>query len=158
MGKLEHLELLNMADNKLEDVKALAPLTNLVTINLDRNCLTTLEGLNFTELKRLRVLSGSDNQLTELATSVGELSMLESLNLERNKLEDVPMELGNLIKKMQVMKLDENPIKDAKLRKNIKKATEGARELKEVLKFMSKNAKKSGGKKGKGGKKKKGKK
>lgn len=151
MGKLENLELLNLADNKLEDITALKPLTNLVTVSLDRNALTSLEGLNFPNLQRLRTLNACDNQLATLDATVGQLGLLENLNLERNKLTEVPCELGNLLKKMQTLKMDDNPIKDPKVKKNLKKAVEGGRDLKEVLKFLVKNGAQSGG--GGGGKK-----
>ena len=71
------------------------------------------------------------------------------LNLSSNQLETVPSELGNLTKKLQKLLTSDNPIKDPRVRKNLKKAEKGGRDLKEALKFLAKQKKKGGKKKGK---------
>merc|ERR1712146_146348 len=93
---------------------------------------------------------GSKNKINSLSDDIGDLvGSLKTLNLSSNQLETVPSELGNLTKKLQKLLTSDNPIKDPRVRKNLKKAEKGGRDLKEALKFLAKQKKKGGKKKGK---------
>eukprot|EP00941_MAST-03F_sp_MAST-3F-sp1_P003366 g3366.t1 len=153
IGKCAKLEVLELSGNKLTSVAPLKPLRELVSLHADNNQLTSLDGIHFKKLKRLVDVSASHNNIEEVPEAIGECSSLQTLNLSHNKCVTVPAALGNLGKKKLVkLLLNDNPIKDPKLKKNLKKALEGAKDLKEALKWISKNA---GGGGGKGKKKKK---
>lgn len=149
LGECEKLEVIDVSRNHLTTLKPLSKLTQLVTVHANDNELENLEGLEFTNLERLVDLSCSNNMINTLSDDIGALcGSLMMLNVSSNKLEEVPSDLGNLQKKLQKLLTSDNPIKDPRVRKNLKKAEKGGRDLKEALKFLAKQ-KKKGGKKGK---------
>ena len=149
IGQCEKLEMIDVSKNLLTSLKPLTTLTQLVSVHADENELENLEGLAFSNLERLVDLSCSKNKINSLSDDIGDLvGSLKTLNLSSNQLETVPSELGNLTKKLQKLLTSDNPIKDPRVRKNLKKAEKGGRDLKEALKFLAKQ-KKKGGKKGK---------
>ena len=150
IGQCEKLEMIDVSRNRLTSLKPLSTLTQLVSVHADENDLENLEGLDFSNLERLVDLSCSKNKINTLSDDIGDMvGSLQTLNLSSNQLEEVPSELGNLTKKLQKLLTSENPIKDPRVRKNLKKAEKGGRDLKEALKFLQKQKKKGGGKKGK---------
>jgi len=148
ISQCEKLEVIDVSRNHLTSLKPLSALTQLVSVHADENELENLEGLNFADLERLVDLSCSKNKINVISDDIGDLvGSLMTLNLSSNQLEAVPSELGNLQKKLQKLVTNDNPIKDPRVRKNLKKAEKGGRDLKEALKFLSKQKKKGGGKK-----------
>ena len=76
------------------------------------NCsLVELEGRFFLEMRYLRKLNASKNQIKQLSVCIGQLKQLEVLNLESNCLEMIPMEIGNLARSLKVLKLGYNKLK-----------------------------------------------
>jgi len=151
LSRCEALEVIDVSHNALTTLMPLAPLKQLVSLHADSNQLTSLDGLTFSELERLVDLSCSGNQISALSPEIGLLAgSLMTLNLSSNKLTAVPAELGQLGKKKKLQKLllGDNPIKDPRVKKNLKKAEKGGRDLKEALKFLEKSAGKKGKKKG----------
>ena len=148
LSKCESLEVIDVSGSSLSSLQVLAPLTQLVSVHADGNDLTNLDGLTFDSLERLVDLSCSNNKINEISSDIGMLSgSLMTLNLSSNELTEVPGELGNLQKKLQKMLFAGNPIKDPRVKKNLKKAENGGRDLKEALKFLAKQKGKKGGKK-----------
>ena len=146
-GKLAKLEALDVRRNALTSFAAFVfPLTNLVTIYVDDNQLDSIDGLHFEKLTRLREITAASNALTELPEVIVNLKVLEVLKLQNNQIVSLPV----LPKKLKECLMDGNPIKDPKLRKLCVAASRGARELKNLCKFLEKSSKKGGkGKKGK---------
>jgi len=127
------LELLDLSFNQLDDVSALSPLVKLSQIKLDANKLTSLDGINWKELKQLSSLSAVGNELKELSTDIGEFAQsLEHLEVSENKLTALPPNLCEL-KKVKMLGVAGNPIKDQKA---LKAAEKGAKDLKTYLSKM----------------------
>jgi len=127
------LELLDLSFNQLDDVSALSPLVKLSQIKLDANKLTSLDGINWKELKQLSSLSAVGNELKELSADIGEFAQsLEHLEVSDNKLTALPPNLCDL-KKVKMLGVAGNPIKDQKA---LKAAEKGAKDLKTYLSKM----------------------
>jgi Leucine-rich repeat (LRR) protein len=70
--------------------------TNLEELNLSHNNLTGALQSQVWQLRNLKVLNHSDNQMTGVPAEVGQLQKLEILDLSNNQLTGLPNELGNL--------------------------------------------------------------
>lgn len=70
--------------------------TTLETLNLSNNRLTNAPQSQIGQLKNLKSLDLSGNELTGLPAELGQLKNLETLNVSNNHLTGLPMELGNL--------------------------------------------------------------
>jgi hypothetical protein len=82
LDKLTQLNVLNLGDNQLTNVKGLEKLTQLKKLSLYKNQLTEVKGLeNFTELTYLNLYG---NQLTKLPKDLEKLTQLEDLDLQHN--------------------------------------------------------------------------
>mmetsp|Transcript_40641 Transcript_40641/g.73189 ORF Transcript_40641/g.73189 Transcript_40641/m.73189 type:complete len:551 (+) Transcript_40641:70-1722(+) len=127
------LELLDLSFNQLDDVSSLSPLVKLSQIKLNANKLTSLDGINWKELKQLSIVSAVGNELKELSGDIGEFAQsLEHLEVSENKLTALPPNLCDL-KKVKVLAVSGNPIKDQKA---LKAAEKGAKDLKTYLSKM----------------------
>lgn len=71
-------------------------LTALEYLDLSNNKLTGAPQSQIGQLKNLKNLNLSENQLTGLSAELGQLNKLETLNVSRNRLTGLPNELGNL--------------------------------------------------------------
>jgi len=78
---------------------------HVVLLDLIDNGLVGALGLTY--LMHLRL---SDNQLTSLPNSIGELSRLKNLYLQRNQLRSLPLEVGDL-PELEELRLDGNRLK-----------------------------------------------
>ncbi|TMW66370.1 hypothetical protein Poli38472_004135 [Pythium oligandrum] len=89
------LKELDLRNNYLTEVPSRCQVLFTVdTLLLSYNRIQTLEGFPWASMKRLSVISLSDNQLESLGT-VYELPLLTSLSVENNNLRQIPAELGN---------------------------------------------------------------
>ncbi len=70
--------------------------TELEELDLSDNRLTGALPAEIRNLRNLRVLDASRNQMTGVPAEVGQLSELQYLDLSDNKLTGLPLELGNL--------------------------------------------------------------
>lgn len=137
LAKCAGLQVLDASFNKIASLKATHGLENLATLNVAGNSLSALD-LDFASLGRLHDLIISNNAIEELPAGVGLLAGLDTLNAENMQLTALPVELTEL-KKVTVLKIDRNPIKDSKV---AKMAAENNR--KELWKYIQKKDGKSG--------------
>eukprot|EP00931_Biecheleriopsis_adriatica_P085870 TRINITY_DN60651_c0_g1_i1.p1 TRINITY_DN60651_c0_g1~~TRINITY_DN60651_c0_g1_i1.p1 ORF type:complete len:538 (+),score=150.07 TRINITY_DN60651_c0_g1_i1:58-1671(+) len=124
------LELLDLSFNQLDSVTSLSPLSKLSQLKLDANKLTSLDGVTWKDLKQLSMMSAVGNEIKELSNEIGEhAASLEHLELSENKLTTLPPNLCEL-KKVKLIGIAGNPIKDQKV---IKAAEKGTKDLKTYL-------------------------
>uniref|UniRef100_A0A7S3LPC5 Uncharacterized protein n=1 Tax=Aplanochytrium stocchinoi TaxID=215587 RepID=A0A7S3LPC5_9STRA len=132
MSNLSKLELLNLDNNMFEHLGTLEGMTSLSTLRAANNEIVEIE-LAFEGLVRLATLSISHNKIAEIPSGVGVLQNLLEFEAESNLIEEIPYEFCSL-KRVKVFKLADNPIKDPKLVKLLKK--NGA--LKDIWKYIEK--------------------
>ena len=148
VGSLAKLEVLELSGCCLEGgARAASPLRQLVSVHADDNALTSLEGIRFKKLGRLRRPQRFRNRIEELP-DLGECASLQTLNVGENALTTVPSGLERLEEEAGKLLAAENPIKDPVSRKP-EEGGEGRQGPEGALKWIAKNA--GGG--GKGGKK-----
>jgi Leucine-rich repeat (LRR) protein len=81
--------------------------TNLEELNISHNFLTGAIQSQIGQLKNLKVLNASYNQMTGVPAEVGQLQNLQVLDLSYNQLTGLPNELGNL-KNLKTLNLTGN--------------------------------------------------
>merc|ERR1712028_212798 len=107
LPKLKYLEIVDLGDNLLEDVKAIGKLSSLLSLKLDTNQIMTIE--NLPPLANLQLLDLSNNKLTSVDAIAHPMLMYLSLN--NNQLEALP----DLIKQLELLDLSMNAITELKL-------------------------------------------
>jgi Leucine-rich repeat (LRR) protein len=148
LGKLKHIEVLELSENKISSLLPLAPLTTLLTLNANGNQISDISMLNFEGLSRLETLSLARNKLIELPNEIGQLQQLAILNISDNEVVELPSGMSDLKeKKIRDLRILPNPIADKKVLKVLNKdrVTEVVKELWKLLAADT-------GKKGKKGK------
>ena len=80
---------------------------NLEELNVSNNYLTGAIQSQIGQLKNLKVLNASHNQMTGVPAEVGQLKNLQVLDLSYNQLTGLPNELGNL-KNLKTLNLSGN--------------------------------------------------
>lgn len=140
IGALPNLELLNLECNELDNLQfihsvGLEPgaVSKLTTLNVSTNQIKVLD-IDFERKPRLRVISATNNQIEEISNRIVFLEQLNELVLEKNMIRAVPTEICQL-KKVKVLKMNDNPIKDQKVVKMLKQTGK----LKELWKYFKKN-------------------
>lgn len=71
-------------------------MSTLEELNISNNILTGAIQSQIGQLKKLKVLNASNNQMTGVPAEVGQLINLQVLDLSNNQLTGLPNELGNL--------------------------------------------------------------
>eukprot|EP01064_Diplonema_japonicum_P012119 TRINITY_DN1958_c0_g1_i1.p1 TRINITY_DN1958_c0_g1~~TRINITY_DN1958_c0_g1_i1.p1 ORF type:complete len:505 (+),score=229.52 TRINITY_DN1958_c0_g1_i1:39-1553(+) len=141
LGECKKLEVLKLGRNKVSDLDVLRKHTNLTMIHCNNNQLTSLEAIPFENLARLSELCMQGNAITELPDEVGSCPVLSKISLQNNQIKELPAALTAL-KKVKEVNMDENPLKDNKVKKYL---DQGGKGLKDLWKYLEKNAKKGGG-------------
>merc|ERR1711881_211913 len=93
-----HLQRLNLSHNRLENcdewLNGETKFERLETLDLSDNKLTAIDEGATKGLSSLRDLNVSYNQLTELPTSIADMTDLKKINVSNNRLETLPPTLG----------------------------------------------------------------
>ncbi|KAM3935080.1 malignant fibrous histiocytoma-amplified sequence 1 homolog [Leptodactylus fuscus] len=79
---------------------------NIQILNLDRNKLKTVFGIN--HLQELKILILSKNELIDFPTEIQSLTHLEKLELNQNKIQTIPAGIFLLLKHLKHLKLNNN--------------------------------------------------
>ncbi len=145
IDQCKKLKTIDVSFNELSDLKPLMGLTNLGSLQVSGNKLTSLD-LNYANLDHLYDLQASNNFIQELPSGIGQLLGLTQLVAENNRIVALPDELTAL-KKIKVLKLLGNPIKDQKVVKMLRED-----QRKDLWKYLDKIG--VGGKRGQKGEKK----
>ncbi|KAJ9449320.1 Protein lap1 [Diplonema papillatum] len=143
LGKLPKLEVIKAGRNKLTTLAPLQPLKQLTIIQAESNALTSFDGLDLENSTRLSEIALQNNQIDEIPDEISGCTVLSRLALSDNKITEVPSSITQL-KKVKDLILDGNPLADNKVKKYLEAGGKG---LKDLWKYLEKNAKKSGGKK-----------
>ena len=139
LSKLQNLEILRLGRNQMNDVSALKKMNNLVTLVLDNNRLRTLDDFDLGAKSRLITLSANNNEIVDAPSDIGKCTLLTEILLNKNNIEELPGEWGELKeKKVREIDLDDNPIKDSKIKKMMGKSDKF---VKELLTYVRKNCK-----------------
>ncbi|XP_066440147.1 malignant fibrous histiocytoma-amplified sequence 1 homolog [Eleutherodactylus coqui] len=80
--------------------------TKIQTLNLDRNKLKSVSGIN--HLQELKTLILSKNELTDFPMEIQSLSHLEKLELNQNKIQTIPIGIFSNLKDLKHLKLNNN--------------------------------------------------
>jgi Leucine-rich repeat (LRR) protein len=110
---LKELEKLDLAFNKLNDESfpnSFKKLEKLIELNLENNNITVLPPV----LKRAKELKRLKLGYNKLATTEGltKFKKLQILLLDGNQLESVPRDLYNQLKRLEILHMSKNHIKD----------------------------------------------
>lgn len=104
-NKSNFLNLSNQNLNKLPS--NVLKMSNLEELNISNNKLTGALPGEIRNLKSLRILDASFNQMTGVPAEIGQLENLEILDLSNNKLTGLPYEMANL-KRLKQLNLSGN--------------------------------------------------
>ena len=107
LEKCHSLALLNLENNEIADIKALAELDNLQSLNLAKNKIKDIGPLK--KLVRLQLLDISHNEVADLKP-LAKMDNMRSLYLSGNKITDIAPVAE--LKKIWSLYLDGNQIKD----------------------------------------------
>jgi internalin A len=109
IAQLTNLQTLYLSYNQLTSLPdAIAQLTNLQTLHLRNNQLTSLPDV-IGQLSNLQTLHLRNNQLTSLPDVIGQLSNLQTLELYSNQLTSLPDAIGQL-SNLQTLELYSNQL------------------------------------------------
>lgn len=135
LAELTGLEMINLSNNMLTSLAGLDGCAMMATVNASNNKLSELD-IDLTTMPRLHDLLLSGNELTSIPADIGTLPLLEDFTAEDNKITELPFEITKL-KKVKTLKLNGNPLKDQKVKKMLQREGKG---LKELWKYLNKNA------------------
>lgn len=100
-----HLELMIVAEvstiyafkNRFTVLPSLSAFKSLLELDISRNFIVTLEGIEFSTLSHLKVLDISRNNIAQLPDDIVQLHALEVLMVHRNKLISFPSEMNKMV-------------------------------------------------------------
>lgn len=98
-SKLGELKYLNIAGNRLKFMpESILSLSNLETLDMDRNEISSIPDRIGSSLNNLRKLNISECTLKSFPGGIADLSNLEYLSLQYNNLSSIPEDIGKLSK------------------------------------------------------------
>ena len=110
MRALAHVRKLNLRQNRLTDLSALAGMTALEELDFSDNQVSDLSPLR--QLTRLKKVAGRNNKVVSLEALAGLLA-LEELDLSQNRIASIAPLVG--LKQLRTLRLDRNAVTDFKL-------------------------------------------
>ncbi|KAK9208670.1 hypothetical protein WN944_001030 [Citrus x changshan-huyou] len=93
----EGVKRVSLTDNKIESLSEIPNCPHLQTLFLDRNCIMEITDGFFELMRSLRVLSLSQNSLTELPSGISSLVSLQHLDVSYTDIRGLPHELKALL-------------------------------------------------------------
>ena len=96
--------------NNFTMIKSLAPFQGLVELDISRNFIVSLEGMELFKLTKLKKLDVSRNCLEHLHDDITQLTQLEVLMCHRNSLTDLPLEMKRM-KSLRSLDISHNKVK-----------------------------------------------
>jgi len=94
MNAVTKLQVLNIGNNEITSLPVLDGLTNLKTLYLFNNKLTSINGI-FPKSKKLEFVSANNNNLKELPAEFADTKM-KTLNFDNNNVTNLPEEYVNM--------------------------------------------------------------
>merc|ERR1712166_112064 len=114
LPKLKYLEIVDLGDNLLEDVKAIGKLSSLLSLKLDTNQIMTIENLPPLANLQLLDLSNNNNQLEALPDLIDmQCPNIRTLRASGNKITTTSSVMG--LKQLELLDLSMNAITELKL-------------------------------------------
>lgn len=102
------IEILDLSNQELEKIPDYVfENTNLEELDISGNKISGAIQSQIRELKNLKILDASNNEMTGLPAEIGQLLNLETLNISNNQLTGLPNELGNL-KNLKILNISGN--------------------------------------------------
>jgi len=122
IGSLPHLRLLNMTGNKIESLiipntnildnkRGLNGLQNLEALDLSYNQLRDFNGLQFCQLKELRILKANNNEITKIEY-LDNLLQLKELNVNHNKIRQFEQNSFSPMNSIKCLKINDNGLRN----------------------------------------------
>ncbi|XP_019718497.1 leucine-rich repeat-containing protein 47 [Hippocampus comes] len=118
--QLRELTTLNVSCNRLEALPdGLSHCVKLCSINMSKNCITGFPSDLYSErMDLLSTLVASDNAVVELGTDIHKLAALKVLDLSNNQLSDIPSSLSDC-PKLKEINFRGNKLNDKRLEKMV---------------------------------------
>ncbi|XP_057176790.1 centriolin isoform X1 [Triplophysa rosa] len=110
LDKCEHLQVLNLSNNKIEKIEKLEKLSKLRELHVSNNAIQKIEGLE--HMSSLQILNFAFNNIEHLPIWLAKkLRSLQTINLQRNKIFSLN-EMAKLkpLKNLTSLTLAENPV------------------------------------------------
>lgn len=104
---VSQVTLIQACKNNFSCIKSLGAFKGLLDLDISRNFITSLEGIDLSKLVRLQRLDISRNLLEHLPEEITQLPQLEVLMCHRNKLLSLPADMKQL-KRLKVMDASHN--------------------------------------------------
>lgn len=95
--------------NRLTNIPSLSSFKLLQELDISRNLITSLDGIDFSILIKLNHLNVSRNYLEQLPLKITQLPLLEVLILHRNKISSLPLDMKDL-RSLRVLDVSYNVI------------------------------------------------
>mmetsp|Transcript_23574 Transcript_23574/g.20475 ORF Transcript_23574/g.20475 Transcript_23574/m.20475 type:complete len:386 (-) Transcript_23574:132-1289(-) len=122
IGQMPHLRLLNLSANRIESLiipgmnildckKGLNGLHNLEALDISYNQLKDFGGLQFSQLKELRLLRANNNEITKIEY-LDNLIQLKELNVNHNKIRQFDGNSFSSMNSIKCLKIDDNGLRN----------------------------------------------
>jgi len=106
---LENLNGLFLFENKITDITPLENLTNLTTLWIGKNFITSIPDTFFEKVSKLQELCISNNCISLIPDSLTRCTELTFLNIKNNQITNLPKDIGNL-RKLKIFEFNNNYI------------------------------------------------
>ena len=129
---LKELQTLNCNNNQLEIFVDVTHLTNLHSLDISHNKLTSLpKGIDSSDFTALLTINASDNEIDDLSESLWQIPTLKNLDLSNNKINTLSVNMADCFK-LKDFKCTGNNLKDRRLKKLVEQCS-----TKAILDYLS---------------------